>query len=650
MKDTFLVEIGTEELPAKILKKIAKNFYLNICKYLNKNNISYKKIIWFATSRRIAVKIININKNNLNIKKKKKIDKINNKNYNKLYIKKKYIKKILLNIIKCSIEEINLPNKMRWGYGKNYFIRPIKNITIILGKDLINTKILNLKSNRIIYGSRFLKNNIIYIKNAYSYPNILFKKGNIIANYYLRKNKIISQIKKISNKIFGIVDLEKKLLEEVTSLIEFPIVLLSKFNINFLKIPNEIILYIIKYIQKCFPIYKKKNQLIPYFIFVSNIELKNKKKIIKKYEQIINNRFHDIIFFLNEDIKKKIINNFFKLKKILFYKNLGSLKDKTIRINHISLWISKIINTKLNLSKRSSFLSKCDLTTNIVKEFSNMQGIMGMYYSKKNNEHKNVSLSIKEQYQPKFFKDKIPFNLISCVLAIADKIDNIIGIIIINKKKKISSDPFALRRSILGIINIIIKNKINININHLIKKTFKIYNIKKEKIDIINKFIIKRIFYLYKKKNNTNFIKSILFNCNMKFYNLKNKIKIISYFRKLKIFNNLISINKRIYNIIKKSKFKINYYIKNVFFIFNEEIYLLNLIKKIKFQIKFAIYNNNINFILLSLINLCIPTNKFFNNIKIFNNNKKIINNRLNILNEILKLTSIVIDKSIIIN
>lgn len=624
MKDIFLVEIGTEELPANLLKKLTKIFFNNISTYLLKYSINYEKIIWFATSRRIAVKVINIDKY-------------------KLY-KKNKIKKILIDTVKSSIEKIKIFNKMSWGGGDFSFIRPINNITIILNNDLINTEIFNIKSNRIIYGHRFMGNQILYIKNAYNYPKILYKKGNIIANYYLRKNKIILKIKKISKKIYGIVHLEKKILEEITSLIELPVISLAKFNEKFLNIPIEIILYIIKYKQKCFPIYKNKNELTSYFIFISNIKIKNNKININRYEQIMNCNFKNINFFLKCDKKKKIINNFYKLKNILFYKNLGSLKDKTIRISFISLWISKIINAKLIFSKRSSFLSKCDLTTNIVKEFSNMQGIMGMYYSKKDNEHNDISLSIKEQYQPKFFKDKIPCNLTSCILSISDKIDTIIGMLIFNKNIKKNSDPFALRRSVLGIINIIVKNKIKINIEQLIKKTFKLYNINTNKINTINSFIIKRIYYLYKKKYNIDFVKSILTNCNMKFYNLNDKIKSVSYFKKFKIFYNLIIINKRICNIIKKSKFKLNYFINNNLFLFNEEFYLLNLINKIEIQIKFSIYNNNNNFFLLSLIHFYIPVNIFFKNIKIFNNNKKNSINRLNILYKINKLTSTIID------
>lgn len=690
MRHNFLLEIGTEELPSSELKYLAKKFYNQIYLGMKSENIKYSSMKWFATPRRIAVKIeeiisYKISKKNKKMKpdvisefkknskplKEVKLLKNNfdisieknskfQKNKCELLIyntisKKNSIKNILYKIINKSINKIKSLKMMRWGNNKYIqFFRPVHTITMLLDNKIIPCNIFGINSNRIIYGHRFMGKKIIKIDDAKDYPEILISDGKVIADYNKRKKIIYKKIIKIAKNLGGMIYLNNFLLDEITSSVEWPVILKASFEKNFLKIPKEVIIYTMENKQKCFPIYSiNSGRLLSSFIFVANLKSKMPQQIINGNEKVISSRLSDAQFFYDLDRKKKLKDYLSYLKKIIFHKNLGTLYDKSYRIKKLSIWIAIKIGANKFKSSRAALLSKCDLVTNMVFEFPIMQGIIGMYYAFNDGEDKIVSIALKEQYYPRFSGDKLPTNLVSYCISISDKIDTLVGFFSINQIPKKSKDPYALRRISLGIIRIILEKNLPINIKLLVKKTIKIFDIK-----IINKslekniisFLNDRLQFLYQEKGySINTIKSVLSCCKNTFLNFDDKIQAIQFFSKLEKSKLLIETSKRICNILLK--FNINKLYKS----FNssllqetEEIILASylLVLQKKFKILFKLFNYKD--ILLELMILIKPIDNFFKNVLVKVKDKKIKNNRLFLLNDLKKIINYIGDISLL--
>ncbi|ANF16936.1 hypothetical protein XW81_00635 [Buchnera aphidicola (Schlechtendalia chinensis)] len=675
MKKTFLIEIGTEELPPKSLKNIAKSFFENMKLSLKKNNIKYEEILWFATPRRIAVKVEKMSINIPKITKKyrgpsitsafdnsgnptqitkhwmKKLDitinqtiRIRDKEKEWLFYEKiidnQDIKKKLLNISDFSIKNIShIPTFMKWDKSNVQFSRPIRNIVMLLDNEVIKGEMLGLHINRSIFGHLFIKSNIkIDILNANEYPETLLKSGKVIADYSLRKNNIKKKSEEIANSIKGYIKIKDIFLEEITSLTEWPTIILANFKKKFLKLPNEVLIYIIEHQQKCFSIYdKNNNKLTNNFIIISNTASKNPKNIIFRNIKILHSRFSDAEFFLKKDKKIPLIAYQPFLKNIIFQNSLGSLFEKINRTKKLISWIIQFTHADLKSCIQATNLCKCDLATNMVFEFPDMQGIIGMCYALYNGESQNVAIAIKEHYYPRFSKDTVPKDPTSYSLALADKTDTLIGLFAIGKNSiSGNSDPFALRRLTIGIIRIILENNVLINLLELLKKSLDIYVNIENKPRVLEKlkiFVLERVYFIYIKKNYTSsIIKSILSCNNMQLIDIDLRIKNIANKTNSNILKSLIKTHKRISKMLISSKEtlyeKIDYKLVKE----KEEIKIIELLIQIEKEIEVYLEKKDYNSILLELHKLCDPFCNFFKNIQIKSDIYSIKINRLTIL------------------
>ncbi|QJC28026.1 glycine--tRNA ligase subunit beta [Enterobacteriaceae endosymbiont of Plateumaris braccata] len=683
-KETLLLEIGIEDIPSQYLLKTVQIIFDNFKNELKKNNFLYKKIIWFATPRRIAIQVFYLNTVQLNYILKIKGPTISNcndenifsinivkhwikkyqiKDIKKIIIKNNYlfynkqieglnIKFLLTQMIINSLKNFSLPNLMYWNYINKYslkFIRPIRTITVFLGNKNIQINIFNIKSSKIIYGHRFIGESKIILENADQYEQSLLYKGNVIVNFLKRKNKIINDIKKIAYSLNGSVNLSNNFLEELTSMVEWPVVLTAKFNSKFLSLPNKILEYIMIKYQKYIPLYDIDKNLLPNFIFISNVESQNNNLIIKGNEKVIKSKFEDAQFHFKNDSKKKLEQYINKLKNIIFQKDLGNLLDKTVRLTKLSKYIAIKIKANISNCIRASQLSKCDLATTMVHEFPELQGIIGMYYAKYNGENTDVCISIKEQYQYKF-NDKIPKNLTSCVLFLSDKIDTLVGIFGISLFPKSNKDPFALKRIALVIIKIIINNKLNLDLLKLIKVSISLYNINFNNKNIINdlmNFIINRCQNWYISLGfQKNIIKAVLTNIVNKPLIIDLKIKTLNLFLKKEKKQNklLIYTYKRINKILLKNKYFISEDVNLYLLKEKEEIILFNHLLKLSKIFLLKIKNNEYYNLLLILSELYYPINDFFKKITIDVKNIKIKTNRITILNKINQFFTQIVD------
>lgn len=677
MKKIFLVEINTEDLPAKQLKKISLYFYKKFIQELKIENIIYKKIDWFATSRRIAIQIKNFTykeKNQYSIKKgppvsiafdnkgviqkpallwMKKFNinykdiKILNQDKKKwiIYKKKKNInyEKKLSKITKKTFYKCSQLQLMKWNNKKYKFIRPVRNVVMLINEKIISKKIFGLNPNRITQ-CHYLNQNYshIHIPHAKNYLSILKNEGKVLADYKSRKEKIKKNILKLAKKNKSYLKINNYLLEEITSLVEWPSALIISFKKKFLSIPKNIIIYIIENNLKCFPLFKKNKELKSKFICIINTKTKKYNQIKSSYQTVISSKLQDINFFLKKDIKTQLSDKKKLLNKVLFHEKLGTLENKTNRLQKIILLLKKNFLFNSEYAKRAAFLSKCDIISYMVSEFPDLQGVIGSYYAKYDKEPKKIYKAIKEHYLPRYKNDKLPTSNIGIALSIADKLDTLIGMFIIGKNPKGEKDPFALRRIAISIIKIVIYYKISFNLNKLIKKIIFIYGVYKNTKKIISQiifFIINRFYFFYKKKRNIkNIVKSIINFNQINLFKINKKIIMIIDFLKSKHSKKILNINKRITNILKDQNFNNSCQINPELFKYNLEKKLFKKIQYIKIKINILNKKNKYKKSILKIISICSILEKFFNEIKINHKIKKIRKNRLNILYMIQKI------------
>nr|WP_255555791.1 glycine--tRNA ligase subunit beta [Sodalis sp. CWE] len=680
MKHTFLVEIGTEELPSKDLRALGEAFSAHIASELDIAKIHHGEIKWFATPLRLAVKITSLSNTQscYNIEKRgpaisKSFDSYGrptkeaeswarscgitlNQATRRMIGKKEWlvycskikgekVKNLLCNIIIRAIEKLPITKMMQWNNCEVQFIRPVHSIAMLLDNDVVVGNILGIKTDRVIYGHRFMGKRKIILNHANEYPKILLDHGRVMADYLKRKEIIRKSVETVAKQLGGIVNLNENLLEEVTSLVEWPVVLSARFEEKFLSVPIDVLIYTMQNSQKYFPVYdSSKGSLLPYFIFVANIESKKPKKIIAGNEKVIRSRLADAKFFFTTDRKKKLQDYLPRLNTIVFQNQLGSLRDKSKRIETLAAWIADKIGANISQASRAGLLSKCDLVTNMVSEFSEMQGIIGMHYARYDGESEEVALAQKEQYQPQFFGDLLPTTLVSCSVSIADKMDTLVGIFGTGYSPKGDKDPFALRRAALGVLRIIIEKKLFLDLEILTKQAVQLFGKKLAHTTFLIKkiidFILSRFFFWYQEKGyNVDVIQAVLSCHSTVPTDLDARIRAINSFCMLKEAKSLVLVNKRISKILIKSSNLISN--KNInFSLFKkpEEIKLAICFIRLQKTLKPLLESGRYQDALKELLSIDKPVNFFFERITIMSDDFEIRTNRIFLLKKLQEL------------
>src|SRR5476649_967091 len=521
---TFLVEIGTEELPPKALRSLAESFAANLTAELDAANLPHGDVKWFAAPRRLALKVSALHESQADREVEKRGPAVSQafdgegkpskaaegwargcgitvEQADRLvtdkgewlvyraHVKGESAQQLLPAMIATSLSKLPIPKLMRWGDSDVQFVRPVHTVTLLLGDELIPAKILGINSARTIRGHRFMGEPELTLDNADQYPALLLERGKVMADYDLRKAHIKRDAEAAAREIGGIADLTESLLEEVTSLVEWPVVLTAKFEEKFLAVPAEALVYTMKGDQKYFPVYDAAGKLLPNFIFVANIESKDPQQIISGNEKVVRPRLADAEFFFKTDRKKRLEDNLPRLATVMFQKQLGTLRDETDRIEALSGWIAEKIGADVENAKRAGLLSKCDLMTNMVFEFTDTQGVMGMHYARHDGEAEEVAVALNEQYQPRFAGDELPASPVACALAIADKMDTLAGIFGIGQHPKGDKDPFALRRAALGVLRIIVEKNLTLDLQTLTEEAVRLYGDKLTNAKVVDEVV-----------------------------------------------------------------------------------------------------------------------------------------------------------------
>ncbi|ATF09507.1 glycine--tRNA ligase subunit beta [Candidatus Enterovibrio altilux] len=676
MVKNFLIELGTEELPPIRLRTFAEAFSANFEKELKNAKLMHKEITWYATPRRLALKVAELAEQQAN----KLIDKygpaiavafnangnptkaaqswahsngitleqanriVTNKGERLFYkheVKGQNANDIIVALADKALTTLPIAKPMRWGDKDTQFIRPVKTLTILMGDELIEGTIMSVSSSRIIRGHRFMGEAEFTIDNADQYPAILEERGKVIADYEARKAIILTGAKKAAELIGGIADLDDDLVEEVTSLVEWPVVLTGTFEEKFLKIPTEALVYTMKRDQKYFPVYRENKQLLPNFIFVSNIESKEPKHIIEGNEKVIRPRLADAEFFFNTDRTFPLINFLPQLETAIFQKDLGTLKNKTDRITELAGYIADKIGTDIKKVKRAGLLAKCDLMTSMVFEFTETQGSMGMHYARHDGEAEEVAIALNEQYMPRFAGDSLPSHGISSAIALADKIDTIVGLFGIGEAPK-GSDPFALRRASLGVLRIIIEYGYDLDLADLIPKSKSFFTLKDGTSRLTNnnvvtdviQFMLGRFRAWYQDKGySIDVIQAVLARHLTQPADLDQRIKAVTYFRSLDTANSLAAANKRVGNILNKFKGQLPVTIDTTLLVEDAEKVLANKVIALVNNLVPLFAVSDYKTALTQLADLYEPVDIFFKNVMVMTDDEALKANRLALLN-----------------
>ncbi|MBL79897.1 MAG: glycine--tRNA ligase subunit beta [Nitrosomonadaceae bacterium] len=692
MQDTLLIEIITEELPPKLLQDLSSNFSDGVFNILDQNFLltSESKLTSYVTPRRLALTItavLDIQTERLIERKGPAVtaahddlgritpalqgfarscgvavDSLKQGTDTKgtlCYIYKykqpgQSLGEILISNLKDLLTKISAPRMMRWGSGSEHFIRPVHNFIMLYGENLLYEpiEIFGLKSSKLeTLGHRFLSNGRIALSHANEYEKILLEKGFVIVDFEKRKEIIVEKLNAASKKAKGNLVQDNILLNEVTSLVEYPEVYMGEFNKTFLNIPQECLILSMKQHQKYFPLLDNKGNLLSRFLIVSNIATNKPSTIISGNEMVLHARLADAEFFYNQDRKKTLVSRIESLCGVVYHSKLGTLRDRVDRVSKISQKIGLHLGGKKisALASEVAMLSKADLLTEMVGEFPELQGVMGRYYAIHDGISDELATAIEDHYKPRFSGDDLPRNMVGVCVALADKLEILIGMFGIGQLPSGDKDPFALRRHASGVIRILIQKRLEINLHELIliTKEYMPTNIRHNtKFDsmIIKNFLLDRARrYFSDQGNNYHAIESVItpFGSVNSLATLADIIPMAEKFLSTEEGRILANANKRITNILKKSGQDIicaNYSLENIdmpdpnLFEIDAEINLWNSLQKIGKESEALRSERRFSEALSILVNLASPVEDFFDQVMVNAEDKKIRNNRFLLL------------------
>ncbi|MTI14173.1 glycine--tRNA ligase subunit beta [Sansalvadorimonas verongulae] len=592
----FLVELGTEELPPKALRKLSDAFTSGILTRLEQAGLKCGTHQPFAAPRRLALLIRDLEtaQPDKNVERRgpavqaafdaegnpskaaqgfarscgvevADLDHMETKKGAWLVYRSveqgKATTELLPDIISAALDELPIPKRMRWGRSRTEFVRPVQWLVTLFGSDIVDCEILGMKSGRETRGHRFHHNDVIAIEQPSDYQKLLARTGFVVADYDSRKSTIRQQVETEAHKLGGVAVIDEDLLEEVASLNEWPSALSGRFDDAFLEVPSEALISSMKEHQKYFHVVNDEGELMPHFITITNIQSKDPSQIISGNEKVIRPRLADARFFYETDRKTTLDANREKLKPVVFQKDLGSIFDKTERIARLASFVATKEEGNADNAKRAGELCKSDLVSEMVLEFTDLQGIMGMYYAEHDGEQADVCKALNEQYMPRFAGDELPTTLTGCAVAIADKMDTITGIFGIKQPPSGSKDPFALRRATLGVLRIIVEKRLNLDLCDLINEAIEGYRAQgvelpagKELNDTVLEFMLDRFRSWYQGEGiAAEVFLSVKALKPSRPYDFDQRVKAIADFMSLPEAAALASANKRVSNILAKA-------------------------------------------------------------------------------------------------
>ncbi|NVJ51780.1 MAG: glycine--tRNA ligase subunit beta [Gammaproteobacteria bacterium] len=683
----LLIELGTEELPPKALKSLAAAFHNGVIERLKDLELSFTDSEWLATPRRLAVRVFD-----LQVQQQDKVQdrqgpavaaafnddgsakpaavgfakscgvdvtelqRVATAKGERLAYQVKVpgqaTSALLNDVINAALAKLPIPKAMRWGQGEHEFIRVPHWLLVLFGETVAPVQVFDLQSNNISFGHRFHAPDAIIINNAKSYDEQL-RAAFVDVSFASRKAHIREQVEAIAKTLNATAVIEESLLEEVAALVEWPVALTGGFDAEFLEVPAEALIATMQADQKYFHLVDEQQRLLPHFITVSNIESRHPQSVIDGNERVIRPRLADAKFFYDADKKHRLDSYQEKLKSIVFQQKLGTLYDKTMRIKQLAKPLADALAGQTALIERAAELCKSDLLTNMVYEFPELQGIMGSYYAANDNEPKEVAAAMNEVYQPRFAGDVLPKTITGSALSIADRIDTLVGIFGINQPPTGAKDPFALRRSALGLIRILVEKGINLSLEPLLEQAKANYQdnaFTDETTASVLEFIAGRLQAWYLDKGySAQVIHSVLVLNIDNPFDIHQRLAAVSDFNELPASESLAAANKRVSNILSKAEDNYaTHKIDSALFEAQEEKVLFEQLSSMNDRVQSHVQGGDYAAALKLLATLKEPIDAFFDKVMVNADNNAVRLNRLQLLHSLRALFLSIADVSLL--
>ena len=684
--ENLLIELGTEELPPKALKKLATAFCDGIKAQLESAELSFSGIEWFAAPRRLALRVTALQGQQAD----KQVEKrgpavqaafdadgkptkaaqgwargcgIEVSEAQRLKTEKgewllhratvpgKPLAELIDDFIEKAIKQLPIPKPMRWGAGREEFIRPVHTLIALYGDQILPARVLGLTSSNQSQGHRFHHRGLVTIEHADSYEESL-SKAYVMVDYQARQAAISEQMASICADYQANTIEDGDLLDEVTSLVEWPVALVGTFEERFLAVPPEALIYTMKDDQKYFPLLDSEGNLLPKFIFISNIESKDPTQVIEGNEKVVRPRLADAEFFYNTDKKRSLESRLASLESVLFQKQLGTLKDKSERIATLAGHIAEQVGANATLANRAGLLSKTDLMTEVVMEFTDIQGVMGKYYALNDGEDPVVADALYQQYMPRFSGDELPASLEACAVALADKFDTLVGIFGIGQHPKGDKDPFALRRAAIGIIRILIEKELELDFKALAEFAASQFGDKLSNDNVIHDvvdFMLGRFQAHYTEQGiKVEVIRAVESKRPSSALDFERRLKAVVNFAQLDASVALAAANKRVNNILSKNSTGVFQALDTGLLVDDAEKSLVDSIAQLEQDVTRSFEQGDYQAGLMRLAELRAPIDTFFDDVMVMAEDEKVKNNRLAILGKLQGLFMFTADISVL--
>lgn len=589
----LLVEIGTEELPPRALQPLARAFAGEIHNGLDKQNLKHGMHTWYATPRRLTVIVNNLvlrQADHVQVRRGPavaaayddagmptralagfarscgaEIDQLETETTDKgswityrSMLKGQAAADLLPGIITTALARLPIPRRMRWGATDDEFVRPVHWVMVMLGREVVPCTIMNCSAGNETRGHRFHHPQPLKMTSARSYLKKLREKGHVIADFNERKEAILTQVATQTDKSGYRALIDPDLLDEVTSLVEWPVAITGTFDEKFLELPDEVLLATLQEHQKYFPVADTNGKLTARFITIANIDSTDPVAVKKGNERVIRPRLNDAAFFWQRDSAKPLADYCPGLQHVVYQQGLGTLADKTERLQKLAVLIASELELDYDKVERAALLAKCDLLTDMVGEFPNLQGTMGKYYALHGGEPHEVALAIEEQYLPRLSGGPLPETIAGRILSLADKIDTLAGLFGLGQGPTGDKDPFGLRRAALGIIRIFIEYELPIPLNRLFEAAFSAFGSGiAEAHAEVESFIFDRLSGYLKALGYTALeVDSVLCLRPPRIDNIIRQLDAVHEFSRLPEAESLVAANKRVANILKQAETK----------------------------------------------------------------------------------------------
>lgn len=592
----LLIEIGTEELPPKALKRLSEAFGNGIAEGLKGADLAHGELNLYASPRRLAVwvkdlveaqadKIVErrgpaliacFDENgcptqaaegfarSCGVAAVEDLDRIETDKGAWLLYRAEQpgqaTTSLIPDIVRTALDKLPIPKRMRWADLEAQFVRPVHWVVLLFGSEVIEAEILSVIAGRETHGHRFHHPQAMVIAEPAAYAPLLENEGYVEADFAVRREAVRAQVLEAGEKLGATAVIDDDLLDEVTAMVEWPAAVAGDFEPRFLDVPVEVLITTMKTNQKYFHVVDANGKLMPHFITVANIDSRNADLVRAGNERVIRPRLSDAEFFWTQDRKRRLDSHTDSLKTIVFQNKLGSLYDKSARVAKLAGHIADALGTRREWAERAAWLAKCDLVTEMVHEFPGLQGIMGRYYALHDGEPEEVALAQDEQYMPRFAGDELPATSTGQALAIADKLDTLVGIFGIKQPPTGSKDPFALRRAALGLLRIIIERRLPLDLPTLVQQAADVLGDRLEAKNIVTQvfdFMMDRLrAYYHDTGVAPDVFEAVLAERPTQPLDFDRRVRAVNHFLTLPEAKSLAAANKRISNILRQAEEK----------------------------------------------------------------------------------------------